>query len=58
MVKKHHQELGIPEVETSPAVGNETPTDEDSDLASLARELAKDEDEFCPLDSPFIKKVK
>ena len=57
MVKKHHQELGIPEAETSPAVGNETPTDEDSDLASLARELAKDEDEFCPLDSPFIKKV-
>jgi hypothetical protein len=59
MVKKHHQELGIAETE-EPAVDHESPpTDDDSDLASLARELAREneDDGFCPLDSPFIKKV-
>ena len=55
-MKKHHQELGVPET-SEPA--SKTDDDDDSDLASLARELGQDDDDekFSPLDSPFIKKV-
>ena len=60
IVKKHHQELGLPDATAEEKSPKDVATDEDSDLASLARELAPkedDENEFCPLDSPFIKKV-
>ena len=60
MVKKHQQDLGIPETTEKAELAEEPKTDsEDSDLASLARELAvvDEDDRFSPLDSPFIKKV-